>query len=197
MIATLEKQVAGLTGQLERERAVSGQLQQRLASTEAELANMRSLTAELRAGLRHGLTGLEAAAVPAGKLELPQLGEQTRLILGLAGEKSDTEDSAYEDPNTESLKSRPKSSQAATVQTAAPVLLAAPVTAPPAGRPAPRPRPHYCRPAQPGPLRARTPPRSLSQLNPARRRESWRRQPRLPRIASGHVGNCVSCGWGG
>merc|ERR1719466_516820 len=91
---------------------------------------MRSLTAELRAGLRHGLTGLEAAAVPAGKLDLPQLGEQTRLILGLAGEKSDTEDSAYEDPNTESLKSRPKSSQAATVQTAAPVLLAAPATAP-------------------------------------------------------------------
>ena len=41
MIATLEKQVAGLTGQLERERAVSGQLQQRLASTEVELANMR------------------------------------------------------------------------------------------------------------------------------------------------------------
>ena len=64
----------------------------------------RSLTAELRAGLRHGLTGLEAAAVPASKLDLPQLGEQTRLILGLAGEKSDTEDSAYEDPNTESLK---------------------------------------------------------------------------------------------
>ena len=59
----------------------------------------------MRAQIRSGISGLTGGSRPA--TALPVLGDDTRRILGVK-EDSD-EDSAIEDPNTESLKSRPVS----------------------------------------------------------------------------------------
>ena len=67
---------------------------------------VRSLSAEMRAQIRSGISGLTGSR-PA--TAVPVLGDDTRRILGVK-EDSD-EDSAIEDPNTESLKSRPRSVQ--------------------------------------------------------------------------------------
>ena len=111
MIADLEKNKASLARQLDDLKSRSSQLAEQLHSAETEAAGLRSLSADLRAGLRHGLAGLEMAK-PASKKTLPSLGDDTRNILGIKESDdahSDTDDSAFDDPNTESLKSRPKS----------------------------------------------------------------------------------------
>merc|ERR1719318_687727 len=113
LIADLEKNKASLAKQLDGEKSRSSQLAEQLHSAETEAAGLRSLSADLRAGLRHGLAGLEMAK-PASKQTLPHLGDDTRNILGIKESEdvhSDTDDSAFDDPNTESLKSRPKSVQ--------------------------------------------------------------------------------------
>ena len=60
----------------------------------------------MRAQIRSGISGLTGSR-PA--TALPVLGDDTRRILGVR-EDSDS-DSAIEDPNTESLKARPRSAQ--------------------------------------------------------------------------------------
>ena len=72
----------------------------------AKFEVFRSLSAEMRAQIRSGISGLTGSR-PA--TAVPVLGDDTRRILGVK-EDSD-EDSAIEDPNTESLKSRPRSAQ--------------------------------------------------------------------------------------
>ena len=62
--------------------------------------HFRSLSAELRAQIRSGITGLTSRPATA----VPVLGDETRRILGVK-EDSDN-DSAIEDPNTESMKSK-------------------------------------------------------------------------------------------
>ena len=65
------------------------------------------MSAELRAQIRSGITGLGlAGSRPA--TAVPVLGDETRRILGV--KEDEDEDSAIEDPNTESLK-RPVSVQ--------------------------------------------------------------------------------------
>jgi len=110
MLADLEKNKVSLAKQLSEEKSHSSQLEKRLHSAEAEASDLRSLSAELRAGVRHGLAGLELAR-PASTQALPTIGDNTKHILGIKeGEDihSDTDDSAFDDPNTESLRSRPK-----------------------------------------------------------------------------------------
>ena len=63
----------------------------------------------MRAQIRSGISGLTGSR-PA--TAVPVLGDDTRRILGVKEDsEEDTEDSAIEDPNTESLKSRPRSVQ--------------------------------------------------------------------------------------
>ena len=69
---------------------------------------LRSLSAEMRAQIRSGISGLTGSR-PA--TAVPVLGDDTRRILGVKEDSDD--DSAIEDPNTESLKSRPRSVQVA------------------------------------------------------------------------------------
>ena len=79
----------------------------------------RLLSADLRAHLRSGLSGLQASrptSVPSIDNVVPPLGDVTKMILGVKPKDrqdatDDENDSAYDDPNTESLKSRPKSSR--------------------------------------------------------------------------------------
>ena len=72
---------------------------------------LRSLSADLRAHLRSGLSGLELAKPSSRPASVPALGDVTRNILGVkTGGGEEDEDSAYQDPNTDSLRSRPKSS---------------------------------------------------------------------------------------
>ena len=113
MIADLEKNKAILTKHLSEEKSRSAVLEERLHSAEAEVAGLRALSAEVRAGVRHGLAGLELPR-PNSRHDLPNLGDKTKHILGIGdgvNDRSDTEDSAFDDPNTESLRSRPKSGQ--------------------------------------------------------------------------------------
>jgi hypothetical protein len=113
MIADLEKKNTSLSLQLSQEKSRSSQLEQRLNSAQAEAFSLRSLSADLRAGLRHGLASLELPR-PDSRPTLPPLGDDTRNILGMKGgeeDHTDTDDSAFDDPNTESLRSRPKSVQ--------------------------------------------------------------------------------------
>jgi len=113
MIADLEKNKAGLAKQLSDEKSRSAMIKERLETAEAEVAGLRALSAEVRAGVRHGLAGLEIGR-PDIRQDMPALGDNTKHILGIKDgedEKSETEDSAFDDPNTESLRSRPKSGQ--------------------------------------------------------------------------------------
>ena len=113
MIADLEKNKAVLAKQLSDEKSRSAIIEERLETAETEVAGLRAIRAEVRAGVRHGLAGLEIAR-PDTRQDIPALGDNTKHILGIKdGEenKSDTEDSAFDDPNTESLRSRPKSGQ--------------------------------------------------------------------------------------
>jgi len=123
MIADLEKNKAVLVKQLSDEKSQSAMIKERLDTAEAEVAGLRALSAEVRAGVRHGLAGLEIAR-PDTRQDMPALGDNTKHILGIKDgedEKSETEDSAFDDPNTESLRSRPKSGQRKEKESAKPL----------------------------------------------------------------------------
>jgi len=119
IIAELEKKENFLNDELVKERSHSDQLQKRLRSAQSENENLRLLSADLRAHLRSGLSGLQASrptSVPSIENVVPPLGDVTKMILGVKPKDGqdatdDENDSAYDDPNTESLKSRPKSSR--------------------------------------------------------------------------------------
>jgi len=88
----------------------------------SNLHPLRSLSADLRAHLRSGLSGLELAKPSSRPASVPALGDVTRNILGVkTGGGEEDEDSAYQDPNTDSLRSRPKSSARAGVGLGPPV----------------------------------------------------------------------------
>ena len=128
IIADLEKKTTSLNEQLQKEQSNSLHLQKRLISVQTENENLRyycsiksldfwnmlplrSLSADLRAHLRSGLSGLELAKPSSRPASVPALGDVTRNILGVkTGGGEEDEDSAYQDPNTDSLRSRPKSS---------------------------------------------------------------------------------------
>ena len=99
-IGGLEARGATLASQLESERRRACEAERRLASADREAAGLRKVTAELRAGLQHGLEGLDGRPASGGG----RRGDKTRQILGASVlDKEDSEDSAMEDPNTESL----------------------------------------------------------------------------------------------
>lgn len=106
IIADLEKKKSLLSKQVNEEKIRTSSLETKLHSAEAEAAQLRSIAADLKAGLRHGLAGLDMAR-PSYKHPPAALGEETRRIIEDVA--SDTDDSAFYDPNSESLKSRPKS----------------------------------------------------------------------------------------
>ena len=111
IIAELESKASNLTGQLQKETSSTELLKRRLVESQNENEHLRSLSADLRAHLRSGLSGLQVTRPSSQKATIPDLGDVTKQILGVREKEEDqSEDSAYEDPNTESLKSRPKSS---------------------------------------------------------------------------------------
>ena len=114
IIADLEKKTTILNDELLKEKSNSEQLQNRLMLTQSENDNLRSLSADLRAHLRSGLSGLQYSKPTSRPASVPALGDDTKMILGVKNNdiKDDSDnDSAYDDPNTESLRSRPKSSR--------------------------------------------------------------------------------------
>ena len=111
VIADLERKASNLTEKLKKETSSTDLLKRRLIESQNENEHLRSLSADLRAHLRSGLSGLQVTRPPSEQASVPALGDVTRQILGVKKMDEDqSEDSAYEDPNTESLKSRPKSS---------------------------------------------------------------------------------------
>ena len=111
IIADLERKASNLTNQLQKETSSTELLKRRLLESQNENEHLRSLSADLRAHLRSGLSGLQVSRPTSQQAAVPALGDVTKQILGVRGKEEDqSEDSAYEDPNTESLKSRPKSS---------------------------------------------------------------------------------------
>lgn len=110
IIADLESKASNLTSQLQKETSSTELLKRRLLEAQNENEHLRSLSADLRAHLRSGLSGLQVSRPSSQKATVADLGDVTKQILGMREKDDDqSEDSAYEDPNTESLKSRPKS----------------------------------------------------------------------------------------
>ena len=110
IIADLESKASNLTSQLQKETSSTELLKRRLLEAQNENEHLRSLSADLRAHLRSGLSGLQVSRPSSQKATVADLGDVTKQILGMREKNDDqSEDSAYEDPNTESLKSRPKS----------------------------------------------------------------------------------------
>jgi len=112
-IGGLEARVAQLAQQLETERGRAEETNRKLAISQREGAALRAVAADLRAGLQHGLAGLDSARPGSA---LSKQGNKTRDILGAsvlqastcvpaAQAREDSEDSAIDDPNSESLKS--------------------------------------------------------------------------------------------
>ena len=91
--------------------------------------DFRSLSAELRGQIRAGISGL---GLPGSRpaTTVPVLGDETRRILGVK-EDSDN-DSAIDDPNTESLASRPRGGKVVPELQVFPVRLSVPIPSPPA-----------------------------------------------------------------
>ena len=112
-MGVLEARVAQLVQQVESERARAEETNQRLAISQKEGAALRAVVADQRAGLLHGLAGLDSARPGSALL---RQGNKTRGILGASvlqastcvpatQAQEDSEDSAIDDPNSESLKS--------------------------------------------------------------------------------------------
>ena len=95
-ISELEKSKHNLNEQLQAEQTESVILRQRLKEARTEIQKLKSVTS----GILSDLPDLEPARVPS-----MNLGDETRNVLGL---KDDDEDSAYEDPRTDSIRSVPK-----------------------------------------------------------------------------------------
>jgi len=92
-ISELEKSKHFLAEQLQMEQSESIILKQKLREAQAEIQKLKSVTS----GILSDLPDLEPARVPS-----MNLGDETRNVLGL---KDDDEDSAYEDPRTDSIRS--------------------------------------------------------------------------------------------
>ena len=120
IIAELEKKTTVLAEELSKERSHSEGLQKRLTASQTENESLRSLSADLRAHLRSGLSGLiRPESRPSS---VPALGDVTRRVLGVKNNEDEDDDSAIDDPNTESLKSKavPGAGDQAPVSTASP-----------------------------------------------------------------------------
>ena len=106
-IEALEHEREVLARQLREEQSISTALRQRLEDVEAEVQNLRSLAQDLRAGLTTAPTPVSAKVPPA-----PEIGDETRQILGLDLPTNEEDaDSAYEDPRTDSIRSRTRTEQ--------------------------------------------------------------------------------------
>lgn len=106
-LGVLENNNKELVRQLTEEKTNSILLRQRLDSVETEVKNLRSLAVDLRSGLTGGSLPATSGGPPA-----LDIGDETRQILGLDLKDGEEEvDSAYDDPRTESIRSRPKSQQ--------------------------------------------------------------------------------------
>jgi len=112
-IGGLEARAAQLAQQVESERSRAEETDRKLAISQKKEAALRAVAADLRAGLQHGLAGLDSARPGSA---LSRQGNKTRDILGAsvlqvstsvpaAQAQEDSEDSAIDDPNSESLKS--------------------------------------------------------------------------------------------
>jgi len=112
-IGGLEARAARLAQQVESERGRAEETDRKLAISQREGAALRAVAADLRAGLQHGLAGLDSARPGSA---LSRQGNKTKDILGAsvlqvstsvpaAQAQEDSEDSAIDDPNSESLKS--------------------------------------------------------------------------------------------
>lgn len=112
-LAVLQRENEELVSKLSDERSNSFVLRRRLESAEKEVDNLRSLALDLRSGLASGPQLAALARPPA-----PDIGDETRQVLGLGLPLQEEEaDSAYDDPRTESIRSRPKSQQLRTSST--------------------------------------------------------------------------------
>ena len=112
-IGGLEARAAQLAQQVESERARAEETDRKLANSQREGAALRAVAADLRAGLQHGLAGLDSGRPDSA---MSKQGNKTRDILGASvlqasacvpapQTREDSEDSAFDDPNSESLKS--------------------------------------------------------------------------------------------
>ena len=112
-IAGLEARASQLAQQAGHERSRAEETERKLAIAQREGAALRAVAADLRAGLQHGLAGLDSARPVSA---LSNKGNKTKEILGASvlqastsapavQARADSDDSAIEDPNSESLKS--------------------------------------------------------------------------------------------
>ena len=111
-IETLEHEREVLTRKLREEQSNSAVLKQRLEDVEAEVQNLRSLAQDLR-------KGLTAAPTPASvkPSAAPEIGDETRQILGLDLPTNEEDvDSAYDDPRTDSIRSRTRTEQSKRIE---------------------------------------------------------------------------------
>lgn len=109
-IAELEKNKSTLSQELSDEIDRSKKLHETLTSVVREVEQYRTAASDIEAGLKQGISALQVDK--AGNMNLPNFGPETLSILELKDNKNDhtdAEDSAYDDPNSESLNSRSKS----------------------------------------------------------------------------------------
>jgi len=109
-IAELEKNKATLSQELADEIDRSKKLHETLTAVVREVEQYRTAASDIEAGLKQGISALQVDK--AGSTILPKFGPETISILELKDNKydhTDAEDSAYEDPNSESLNSKSKS----------------------------------------------------------------------------------------
>ena len=106
-IEALEHEREVLSRKLREEKSNSAVLEQRLEDVEREVQYLRSLAQDLRTGLSAAPTPASAKAPPA-----PEIGDETRQILGLDLPTNEEDvDSAYDDPRTDSIRSRTRTEQ--------------------------------------------------------------------------------------
>ena len=108
-IEALEAEREALARNLREEQSNASVLHQRLEEVETEVQYLRSLAQDLRTGLSAAPTPASAKVPPA-----PEIGDETREILGLGLDLPTNEedaDSAYDDPRTESIRSRTRTEQ--------------------------------------------------------------------------------------
>ena len=106
-IEALEHEREVLSRKLREEQGNSAVLEQRLEDVEREVQYLRSLAQDLRTGLSVAPTPASAKVPPA-----PEIGDETRQILGLDLPTNEEDvDSAYDDPRTDSIRSRTRTEQ--------------------------------------------------------------------------------------
>lgn len=106
-IEALEHEREVLARKVREEQSSSSVLKQRLEEVETEVQHLRSLAQDLRAGLTAAPSPASAKVPPA-----PEIGDETRQVLGLDLPTNEEDvDSAYDDPRTESIRSRTRTEQ--------------------------------------------------------------------------------------